>query len=67
MARLDIEAQGGAWQHGASGLSARAAGRSRSLGERPTATGQPLMQEVYFLERALDPYVSLTIAIARRC
>ena len=29
------------------------------LGERPTASGQPLMQEVYFLERALDPYVSL--------
>ena len=25
------------------------------------ATGQPLLQEVYFLERALDPYVSLNI------
>ena len=31
------------------------------LGEKPTANGQPLLQEVYFLEKALDPYVSLTI------
>ena len=31
------------------------------MGERATAGGQPLLQEVYFLERALDPYVSLSI------
>jgi hypothetical protein len=60
MARLDIEAQGGA------GSMVLLDERSRRrpvaiLGERPTASGQPLMQEVYFLERALDPYVSLTI------
>src|SRR5258708_890642 len=36
-------------------------GRVAPGGGRPTASGQPLMQEVYFLERALDPYVSLTI------
>jgi hypothetical protein len=60
MARLDIETQGGA------GSTVLLDERSRRrpvaiLGERPTATGQPLLQEVYFLERALDPYVSLTI------
>jgi Domain of unknown function (DUF4159)/Aerotolerance regulator N-terminal len=60
MARLDIEAQGGA------GSMVLLDERSRRrpvaiLGEQPTANGQPLMQEVYFLERALDPYVSLTI------
>lgn len=60
MARLDIESQGGA------GSTVLLDERSRRrpvsiLGERPTATGQPLMQEVYFLERALDPYVSLSI------
>jgi hypothetical protein len=60
MARLDIEAQGGA------GSMVLLDERSRRrpvaiLGEQPTANGQPLMQEVYFLEKALDPYVSLTI------
>jgi hypothetical protein len=60
MARLDIESQGGA------GSTVLLDERSRRrpvavLGERPTATGQPLLQEVYFLERALDPYVSLSI------
>lgn len=60
MSRLDIEAQGGA------GSTVLLDERSRRrpvsvLGERPTAAGQPLLQEVYFLERALDPYVSLTI------
>ena len=60
MARLDIETQGGAGS--AVLLDERNRRRPVSiLGERPTATGQPLMQEVYFLERALDPYVSLTI------
>ena len=39
--------------------SAAAAGLSPSWASAPTATGQPLLQEVYFLERALDPYVSL--------
>ena len=29
--------------------------------DRSAAAGQPLLQEVYFLEKALDPYVSLTI------
>jgi hypothetical protein len=60
MARLDIENQGGA------GSTVLLDERSRRrpvaiLGERATAGGQPLLQEVYFLERALDPYVSLTI------
>ncbi len=60
MARLDIESQGGA------GSTVLLDERSRRrpvaiLGERPTAAGQPLLQEVYFLEKALDPYVSLTV------
>lgn len=60
MTRLDIEAQGGA------GSTVLLDERNRRrpvaiLGERAAATGQPLLQEVYFLERALDPYVSLTI------
>jgi hypothetical protein len=60
MARLDIETQGGAGS--AVLLDERHRRRPVSiLGERPMATGQPLLQEVYFLERALDPYVSLTI------
>ena len=60
MSRLDIETQGGAGSTVL--LDERHRRRPVSvLGERPTATGQPLLQEVYFLERALDPYVSLTI------
>src|SRR5436190_393227 len=60
MARLDIESQGGA------GSTVLLDERNRRrpvaiLGERAAAAGQPLLQEVYFLERALDPYVSLTI------
>jgi hypothetical protein len=60
IARLDIEGQGGA------GSTVLLDERSRRrpvsiLGERATATGQPLLQEVYFLQRALQPYVSLTI------
>ena len=60
MSRLDIEAQGGA----GSAVLLDERNRRRPvaiLGERATAAGQPLLQEVYFLERALDPYVSLTI------
>ncbi|MCA0305153.1 MAG: DUF4159 domain-containing protein [Proteobacteria bacterium] len=60
MARLDIETQGGAGS--AVLLDERNRRRPVSiLGERPTASGQPLLQEIYFLERALDPYVSLTV------
>ncbi|MEY2884569.1 MAG: hypothetical protein RL490_2293, partial [Pseudomonadota bacterium] len=60
MARLDIEAQGGA------GSTVLLDERHRRrpvaiMGERATAGGQPLLQEIYFLERALDPYVSLSI------
>ena len=60
MARLDVEAQGGA----GSAVLLDERNRRRPvavLGEKPTANGQPLLQEVYFLEKALDPYVSLTI------
>ena len=60
MARLDIEAQGGAGS--AVLLDERHRRRPVAiLGERATAGGQPLLQEIYFLERALDPYVSLSI------
>lgn len=60
MARLDIEAQGGAGS--AILLDERHRRRPVAiLGERASATGQPLLQEIYFLERALDPYVSLSI------
>ena len=60
MARLDIEAQGGAGS--AILLDERHRRRPVAImGERATAGGQPLLQEVYFLERALDPYVSLSI------
>lgn len=60
MARLDIEAQGGAGS--AILLDERHRRRPVAiLGERATAGNQPLLQEIYFLERALDPYVSLSI------
>ncbi len=60
MSRLDIETQGGAGS--AVLLDERNRRRPVSvLGERETAGGQPLLQEVYFLEKALDPYVSLSI------
>jgi hypothetical protein len=60
MARLDIESQGGAGS--AVLLDERNRRRPVSiLGERTAGAGQPLLQEIYFLERALDPYVSLSI------
>jgi hypothetical protein len=60
MSRLDIEGQGGA----GSAVLLDERNRRRPvaiLGERASASGQPLLQEIYFLERALDPYVSLSI------
>src|SRR5471032_1379201 len=59
MSRLDVEGQGGA------GSTVLLDERNRRrpvsvLGERAAANGQPLLQEVYFLERALDPYVILS-------
>jgi hypothetical protein len=60
MARLDVETQGGA----GSAVLLDERNRRRPvaiLGEKPTANGQPLLQEVYFLEKALDPYVSLAV------
>ena len=59
MTRLDIEAQGGA----GSTVLLDERNRRRPVvdpGRAAAANGQPLLQEVYFLERALDPYVSLT-------
>lgn len=60
IARLDIEGQGSA---GAVGLLDERFRRRPVgiLGEQPTAAGQPLLQEVYYLERALEPYVSLSV------
>jgi hypothetical protein len=60
MSRLDIETQNGAGS--AVLLDERHRRRPVAvLGERSVAGGQPLLQEVYYLERALDPYVSLSI------
>jgi hypothetical protein len=60
IARLDIEGQTGA------GSTVLLDERFRRrpvgiVGERQTASGQPLLQEVYFLERALEPYASITV------
>jgi len=52
MARLDIEAQGGAGKHGAARRRSRR--RPVSILASSRRNGQPLMQEVYFLERALE-------------
>jgi len=60
MARLDIEGQGGA----GSAVLLDERNRRRPvaiLGEKATANGQPLLQEVYYLDKALDPYVSLSV------
>jgi Domain of unknown function (DUF4159)/Aerotolerance regulator N-terminal len=60
MSRLDLEAQGGA----GSTILLDERNRRRPvsvLGEQAAANGQPLLQEVYFLEKALDPYVSLSV------
>jgi hypothetical protein len=60
MARLDIETQGGAGS--AVLLDERHRRRPVAiLGERPTASGQPLLQEVYFPRAGARSYVSLTI------
>jgi len=60
IARLDIEGQTGAGA--AVLLDERFRRRPVGIvGERQTASGQPLLQEVYFLERALEPYASVTI------
>ncbi len=61
--RLDIEGQTSA------GATALLDERYRRrpvgiLGEKQTANGQPLLQEVFFLERALEPYAQLTIGDA---
>jgi hypothetical protein len=60
IARLDIEGQSSA----AAAVLLDERFRRRPvgiIGERQTASGQPLLQEVYFLERALEPYASITI------
>ncbi|MBV9834357.1 MAG: DUF4159 domain-containing protein [Alphaproteobacteria bacterium] len=61
--RLDIEG------HTSAGATALLDERYRRrpvgiLGEKQTANGQPLLQEVFFLERALEPYAQLTIGDA---
>ncbi|HJQ56785.1 MAG TPA: DUF4159 domain-containing protein [Vineibacter sp.] len=60
IARLDIEGQSGA---GATVLLDERFRRRPVgiIGERQVASGQPLLQEVFYLERALEPYASLTI------
>jgi len=60
IARLDIEGQSSA---GAAVLLDERFRRRPVgiMGERQTASGQPLLQEVYFLERALEPYASITV------
>lgn len=60
IARLDIEGQSGA------GSTVLLDERFRRrpvgiVGEQQTAAGQPLLQEVYFLERALEPYASVSV------
>ncbi|MBM3623094.1 MAG: DUF4159 domain-containing protein [Alphaproteobacteria bacterium] len=61
--RLDIEGQTSA------GAAALLDERYRRrpvgiLGEKQTASGQPLLQEVFFLERALEPYAQLSVGDA---
>jgi len=60
IARLDIEGQGSA---GAVVLLDERFRRRPVgiIGEQPTASGQPLLQEVYYLERALEPFVSISV------
>jgi hypothetical protein len=60
IARLDIEGQSGA---GAAVLLDERFRRRPVgiIGERQVASGQPLLQEVFYLERALEPYASLTV------
>ncbi|TXL69732.1 DUF4159 domain-containing protein [Vineibacter terrae] len=60
IARLDIEGQSSA---GAAVLLDERFRRRPVgiMGESQTASGQPLLQEVFFLERALEPYAAITI------
>ncbi|MCW5744987.1 MAG: DUF4159 domain-containing protein [Alphaproteobacteria bacterium] len=60
IARLDIEGQSGAGSVVL--LDERFRRRPVGIiGEQQTASGQPLLQEVFYLERALEPYASVTV------